>query len=145
MSLIQPSRAYVEGANFTMGFPAGLRIEMQIRIEIVNGQEYQVPFAVVDPNWELNEGVLMYKKDSKYVPESDKYSVLKRIFNVYTKQAINTSQAENEQIKQRIFELCEGEMVYYRSLVEVHMFDCFSEDFDSLPEPIQEKVFSYFQ
>ena len=142
----EPIRAFVSEANFALGFPGTIRLEMGITVEEKSGKSWFVPFVVEDKNWHFeNSGVMTYKtKDSEYHEEKSKYTMLNDVCNNQSSKIYELTEKEKEEIKNMIFSMCEGEIVYYRSVVEENMFKFCSQDFNELPEVEQERVFEYF-
>jgi len=147
MFLKEPVRAYVKSTNFALGFPCGdVRLEMDITMEEKTGEKWTIPFLIEDDNWIFNENNNMsYKiEDSKYQDEKSKYTMLKGIYDEQSLQSYEPDEQKKEQIKRDVFALCEGEIVYRRSVVEENMFKFLSQDFNELPEKEQNNVLEYF-
>lgn len=122
------SRAYVKQIEFACAPNGEICIELEVVvIDKEKNKMLNVPLKMKDPNWEYGplSKRMQYKKDSRFIREKEKYTVLKWIQNE-NKQNIFTTEEQNEEIKNKIFELIEGEIVLFRSITEQEMFQVFN-------------------
>jgi len=145
MNIKNITKANVLQTNFTIGFPCHFRLEMKVQVEESKGDVFEVPFLIEDKRWVFDDNNNMsYKQDKQMQTEMDKYKVLEGTYNRKKDEIRLFTDDEKEELKKRIFELCEEEMIQQRTVVEENMVRFCDDEFDKLPENEQERILMHF-
>lgn len=125
----QVTNVYVQKAGISVLPTETTRIEIGvIATDKKQNISLYIPLGYQDPNWNTKEKGISYYPNFKPLKEIEKYTVLELIQDTKTKEWLKTTPEQKEQLKQQVFNICSGELLLYRSVIEQRMFEFFNLD-----------------